>query len=388
MTQLPYQVDALRVDPGSGDILTVDRDPTTHGLRFTDPAIPDGVVLSQLASLNTVTGVLTVGRGGSGAGYTTLQAALNAVPSSSSATAPTVILMLPGVYTENVTWNKDGVTLVCLGRVVLQGTLTIIASVSTTPLAATIRGLVVVQATGGSSCVVVTGGSGSTVGSNDILLDDCTLLPTGVGGYSVQATTINSLILRNCWTVGVPSSASMVVSQCASLQVLGGAIPALQVDFDNTGALPSATVGSYNLQGCQVGNLLSTLTGGGSLTLTGCPVVGSVTVSGNRTLTLRESTVGAITLNGTTAATARSTTRGTLAGTGSFLEAKVQGTAAFVAADEVEVVFPVSRPNSSYGVNLDAGLADHPWVTSKTVDGFIIHFPGLVSTTVTWTVFS
>lgn len=388
MTQSPFQVDALQVDPGSGDVLTVDRDPTTHGLRLTDPAIPGGILLSQLASLNTVTGVLTVGRGGSGAGYSTLQAALNAVPSSSSATAPTVILMLPGVYTENVTWNKDGVTLVCLGRVVLQGTLTIIASVSTTPLAATIRGLVIVQSTGGQSCVVVTGGSGSTVGTNDILLDDCTLLPTGVGGYSVSATAINSLILRNCRTVGVPSSASMVVTQCASLQVYDGVLPALQVDFDSTGALPSVSVGSYQLQGCQAGNILSTLSGGGSLTLTGCPSVGNLTVSGNRTLTVRESTIGALTINGTTAATTRSTTRGTASGTGTLQESKIQGTAAVVATDTVAVEFAVSRPNSSYGVNLDAGLADQPWVTSKTVDGFTIHFSGSVSTTVTWTVFA
>lgn len=391
MTQPPFQVDVLQLDPGSGDTLTVDRDPATHGMRFKDPSIPSGVLLSQLANLNTVTGVLTVGRGGSGATYSTLQAALNAVPTSSSATNPYVILVLPGTYTETLTWNKDGMTLLALGHVVIQPVstapvITITGAVGSTPLKATLQGVTVLQPQDGQPCVSLVGGAGSTVGSQGILFQDCTFKPTGIGGVTILASAVNNLILRNCRSDGASGSASMQISQCASLDVQGGLIPSLQVDFNSSGTIPSVSVGAYRFSQCEsIGAILSTLQGGGSIAITTC-VTGNVTINGNRTLVARGSTLGTLTVNGTSAVTLVGSTRGAASGAGTLQEDRLVGTSAFSTTDTVLVTFAVPRASASFLVLFDAGPLGPPWAVSKTVNGFTIQFSTPVSTTVDWVV--
>ena len=140
MPQPPFLVDAVQIEPGSGDTLTISRDSTDGALKFVDAVLTGGALLPSLVGLRNITGVFIVGRAGDGAVYTSVQDALDAVPASSSAAAPSLILVMPGVYVENLTIERDGVYLVGLGGVTLRNTgandtVEISASQDATPLA-------------------------------------------------------------------------------------------------------------------------------------------------------------------------------------------------------------------------------------------------------------
>ena len=391
MTQPGFQVDSLRVEPGSGQTLTISRDNTTGSLRFVDNVVPAGLNLVQLSGLSTVAGVLVVGTAGSGAQYTSLQAAHDAVPVTASLTNPYLVLVMGGVYTASLNITKAGITFQALGRVVIQPSaavpcITVQGAVSSTPTSLTLRGLTLIQTGNGLACLSLQGGATSTVGSEGIIVDGCTLLPTGVGGFTVDAQAVNYVTLLNCQTQGVPVSASMRVQQCAGLTVVGGTIPAAQMDYDTTGAIPSVAGSSYALSGCvSVGNIQSTLQGAGSLAVQ-TTVTGNVTMNGNRTLSVQGSSVGNLVLNGTTAATLTNSTRGTVAGTGTLSETQSSGTKAFAASATETVTFDVARPNANYTVTLDTGVVTSVYAINKSVAGFDIVFSGPVTTTVRWTV--
>jgi len=175
--------------------------------------------------------------------------------------------------------------------------------------------------------------------------------------------------------------------QCAGLTVVGGSLPAVQADYNSVGVLPSVIGSSYSLSGCStVGNVLSTLTGGGSLTIQSCSTVGTVTLNGDRTLTVKGSAIGNLTLNGTTAATLLDSSRGTAAGAGTLAESLVSGSTTFVVSALEPVLFSVARPNANYTVVLDTGIVATAYVTLRTPTGFSITFVGPVSTAVYWTV--
>lgn len=394
MAQPNIQADGVRIEPGSGQTLTITRDAATGSLRFTDAVVTGGINLSDLAGLGTVAGTLIVGVSGTGAKYTTVQSAINAVPVSASLTNPYVILVMPGVYNENLVIEKAGITVQGLGRVVIQaaavsGTVTVQEAVASVPTSLTLRDLVIVNANNGEACVDIVGGAGSTVGADGILLDGCDLRPTGVGGYTVYADTVNYFTLTGCVATGAPATASLRVSQCAGLTALNSVLPAVQADYTTAGSLPSVVGSAYTLSGClTVGNVLSTLTSAGSLTMNGCPSVGNVTVNGNRTVTVTGSAIGNLTVNGTTAATLRSSSRGTASGAGTLLESQVSGTTVFAASSTETVTFSVARPNANYTVALDTGLTTASRVINKLATSFDIAFTAPVSTTVYWTVSS
>lgn len=392
MAQPPYRVDALQVEPGSGFTLLIDCEALTGAMRFRDGIVTSPLSLSSLANLSTIAGVATVGASGSGAKYTTIQDALDAVSVASSVTAPNVILVFPGVYTENITINKDRVTLIAMGTVSLAPatvahTVTITPSVSATPHAVTLRGFTIGQPNDGLACVSIVGGVGSTVGSVAIELADCDLVPTGLGCYTVYADTMDTVILSECRSAGVPVSTSLRTTQCASLIVRGGVIPAVQVDFSTASSLPSQTVSTYVFQGCrEVGDVLGTFTGGAGLLFSHCPTVGNVTLNGNRTLTGVGCQFGTLALNGTSSAALVYSTHGTASGAGFLQESVLVGTSAFVGVDHVDVTFPVSKPSASYTVSLDTGSSTTSWVTAKAATGFTIQFAGPVTLDVAWTV--
>ena len=394
MPQPNFQVDGLRVEPGSGQTLTITRDSSTGSLRFVDAVVTGGINLSALAGLGTIAGVLVVGASGTGAQYTTVQSAINAVPASASLTNPYVVLVMPGVYSENVVIEKAGITVQGIGRAVIQaasasGTITVAEAVASIPTSLTLRNLVLVNANNGEACVDIVGGAGSTVGADGITLDGCDLRPTGVGGYTVYADTVNYVTLTGCLATGVPATASLRVNQCAGFTALNSALPAVQADYTTAGSIPSVAGSAYFLSGCSsAGNVLSTLTNAGSLVISGCPSVGNLTLNGNRTLAVTTSSVGNVTVNGTTAATLRNSTRGTAAGAGTLLESQLSGNTVFAASATETVTFPVARPNANYTVALDTGVVTVSRVTNKLTTSFDIVFAAPVSTTVYWTVLS
>lgn len=391
MAQPPFQADGFQVEPAAVGTRTIDRDPTTGAMRFKDPLLSAYLSLTDLANLATVSGVLTVGKSGAGAKYTTLQAAVNAaIPTLLG--GPMVILVFPGTYTENLTIEKDNLTIIAMGGVVLTPlasapTVTVQTSVTTTPRNLTLRGLTVLQPNDGQACVSILGGAGSVVGSTGVYLESCTLAPSGIGCYTVYADTVRNIFLTNCDSTGVPSSTVLRTIQCLSLVVIGGVIPAVQSSYTTAGSVPGGAALTYEFVGCRsVGNILGTFSGASGLRIANCPVVGNVTMNGDRALTLVGSAIGTVTANGTSAVNVVYSSHGTASGAGTLAENLLTGTTDFVGVDNVDVTFPIARPSASYSVSLDAGVATQPWVTAKATTGFTIQFPAPVTLTVAWTV--
>ena len=170
MAQPPFLLDVLQIEPGSGDTLTISRDSTAGGMEFVDAVLTSGALLQNLVGIRNITGVYVVGRGGDGAAYTTIQAALDALPASSSATNPSLILVMPGVYTENITIQKDGVYIVGLGGVTISNsgvadTITVAASTTVIPQNILLKGLRVTNNQAARSCVLCLGANSFATGT-------------------------------------------------------------------------------------------------------------------------------------------------------------------------------------------------------------------------------
>ena len=174
MPQSPFLVDALQIEPGSGNTLTVSRDSAAGAMKFVDAILTSGVLLSDLVGVRNITGVFVVGRAGEGAAYTTIQSALDAVPDSSSASAPSLVLVMPGMYTENITIQKDGTYLVGLGGVTLindgaSDTVEVSAAIATTPQDVLLRGLVIKNTIAAKACVRILGADTFATGNATVI---------------------------------------------------------------------------------------------------------------------------------------------------------------------------------------------------------------------------
>jgi len=181
MPQSPLLTDQVQVEPGTTTFGTrlIDRDTADGGLRFSDPNVTAS--LKDLVGLRNVTGVFLVGRAGGGAEYTSIQDALDAVPSSSSSSAPSLIWIQPGVYQENLTLQKDGVVMASPGGVTLQNsgasdTLEISAAISTTPQKVELRNLRIENDQDAQACIRVIGADTFATGTATV-----TAAPLSVG---------------------------------------------------------------------------------------------------------------------------------------------------------------------------------------------------------------
>ena len=110
MAQPPFKTDVLQIEPAATGTRTISRDAVAGELKFIDPSFPSGVLLADLVGIQTISNTTVVGTGG-GAQFTTIQAAIDALPTTGSATNPQVIMLFPGTYNEKLTIDKDGVVL-------------------------------------------------------------------------------------------------------------------------------------------------------------------------------------------------------------------------------------------------------------------------------------
>jgi hypothetical protein len=200
MPQPPFLVDALQIEPGAAGTRTLDRDAATGAIQFVDAIITGGVLLPELVGLRNITGVFVVGRAGDGAPYTSIQDAVDAIPNTSNAAAPSVVLMMPGVYQENVVLQKDGVYLASPGgaKIINSGvedTLVISASTSVTPLQVVLRGVEIENTEAGQACVRIDGAdsfASATVTVNTAPLaagDTITINGTALTGIAASRTS-------------------------------------------------------------------------------------------------------------------------------------------------------------------------------------------------------
>jgi len=395
MAQGPLQIDAIRVEPGFFGTRTIDRD-SSGSLRFTDPDVPGGITLAGLAGLRSVASILVVGKGGPGAQYDTLQAAVDAVPPTSSLTAPTLILVGPGLYQENLVIEKDGVWIVGLGGVVIEAavadpTLTIQASVTVTPQWCRLQNLRVLNANAGESCVSVLGGVGSEVGAQEISLIDCDLVASGASSIQVLADTINNLRVMGGTFEGSASTSLVRATNChqvslSSIEKLFN----LQLDYNTANPTPDQVGCSYTAKNSTLwGNILSTLIGTGTLelgSLLAPTTAGDLTVNGDGSGSFRAAgcRLRNLSLNGSAPLTLASCTRGSAAGSGTLAEDIQEGTASFSAASSKSVVFGVPQPDANYTVHPETELTSVISVTSKTAAGFTLGFSTPQTTTVSY----
>ena len=514
MPQSPFLVDQLQIEPGSGQTLLVNRDSATGSLKFTDAVLTAGVLLKNLVNMNNITGVYTVGSGGTGAGYSTIQDALDAIPNTSSPSAPSLVLVMPGLYTENLTIGKDGVALIGLGGVYLQNsgasdTVTVTASPGAVPENVVLRGLSITNDQAGFACVkvdgantfasatvtvnsaplaagdtlvingvtltavcpsrtsggddfsvafltpaaiaaeieaavndpansfaafvtatavgpVVTlsantpgaggnaytltatttpaggftlsgatfaggGSAGSTVALGEVLVEDCVLVASAAGGYTVRGDTANHIRVQGGTFRGSSSSAQVYAENCAALRVFGvEQVCDVNLSYDTTADRPSDLSCAYLLSGCgEVGDVLCNLLGAGSLTLANCPVVGTVGQAGDQVLSVVRSSLGALTLNDTTAATLSQSTRGAVTAdpTATLAETTASGSVAFAASASETVNLDAPAPDANYSVLLDTGSTAETFaVTARTATDFTVDASVAATTTVRYTI--
>ena len=326
MAQPPFQTDAIQIEPSSGDTLTIDRDPSTGGIRFTDPTLTGGISLQELAGLNTLEGILTVGVSGSGALYTTIQAAIDAVPITATKDNPYVVIIGPGLYSENLTIEKNGIVLWGSGGVTLTAgasapTITVQKNVTTTPEFLQIQNMTLRNPYTNKAVFSLVGGANSTVCKDGLKVIDCTIEATGVGSLQISANTVNKILVQGGSWADSSSSSSINLTQVAEAVFRDiEEIKDVQLTYSSVGTTPNQISADYSLINCgKVGEIVATVTGNGSLVLAGCPNCENVTLNGDRTHNFTASRILNLTLNDTTTAQLLGTSLLVAAGAGTLL---------------------------------------------------------------------
>jgi hypothetical protein len=394
MTQASFRADSIQVEPGAVGTRLISRS-TAGDLLFTDPSNPSGIALTSLAGLRSITSVLMVGQSGPGAQYTTIQDALDAVLSTSSLTSPTLILVAPGVYQEDLIIEKDGVWLVGLGGVILTpatatATITVRQSVTSTPKWLRLQNLRILNANAGEECLLLQGGANSEVGLQEIGICDCELVASGVGAYQMLADTVNIVRVQGGTFENSSATSSVRVTNCHQVTLTGvQTVLHLQMDYSTTLSIPYQTGSEYLVKGVTLqGNVLSTLTGAGALYLDSVLATsnGNLTVAGNRACHASSCKLGNITVNNTAALVLASCERGTITGAGTIAENIQEGSVSFVGVSSSAVVFAVKHPDAVYTVHPETELLLPISVTAKTSTGFTLAFTGVQTTTVNYKV--
>lgn len=280
MAQPPFLLDVLQVEPGSGQTLTISRNAADGTLRFVDAVISGGITLPELIGLRSVTGLFLVGRGGDGSPYTSIQDALDAIPDSSSASAPSTILMLPGVYEGNIKIQKDGVFLIGFGATVKNSgvghTIEILASQTVTPKSVILSGLTIQNDEPGYACLKITGAdsfaSGTvTVNAAPLATGDLVTIAgvnlvgtagtrtSGSDNFSVSGGTVDAIAAEIAAAINDPANSfAASVSATSALGVV--TITAITAGSDgNAITLTVATVPAGNMTASG-----ATLAGGGA----------------------------------------------------------------------------------------------------------------------------
>lgn len=212
MAQPPVQFDAIRIfgDSTLGTRLIQD-DETTGSLRFVDHQIPGGINLNQIVGLQGVEGVVVVGTGPGaskdteGNTISTIQQAIDAVPFTSSASNPWLILVMPGLYVENVVLDRDGVHLVALGNVELRNpgaagdTFTVVQGPFSIPRKTTIQGLLMRNTAASGSCVEV---SSARFATGTVTVSGVVLVGDTVSVDGITLTAVSGAAAAGQFTIG------------------------------------------------------------------------------------------------------------------------------------------------------------------------------------------
>lgn len=416
MAQSPFLIDQIQIEPGSNQTLLINRDAATGALRFQDAVITGGILLHQLAGLRAITNVFTVGKTGAGAQYTTIQSALDAVPSSASATNPYLVLVMPGRYDETLNIVRDGVRLVGIGRPEVRSaleatpdavgndhTLIISEQNGTIPRSILIQGFDITNAHTNKAAVRVVGGAASNVGNQGITLLDCNLQANSAGGNrNLWATAANIIrVFGGYWSES--SNLGLLLLEEVGLFLAQGVqgIGAISLRYDTGNAQPAGGAVGYIFTDCgeiAAATALGTpiavdLDGDGVATFDNCILGGQANLSGDQSFLLRNCVTAGLNLQETVTVTARATLVGSIvaANANAVLDVpKLRGTATLDTEAMVDVVFDVPMSDADYHVDLELPSRpandETPWITNKAVTGFTVNFQSNQDLTAEWRV--
>lgn len=408
MAQDPHKLDALEIigDSGVGTRL-IESDAVDGSLKFTDAKISSGILLDRIPGLQQVDNLLLVGKGGlglskdsSGVVFTSIQDAIDSVTIAKTKDDPVVIYVMPGLYTENLIIDKDGIEIRGLGRVVLRNngvgdTVTVTANAGI-PLGSRLRDLRIENTEDGRVCVMIDGGIGSTIGSESIDILDCDLVASGIGTFQIDADTVNNVrVIGGNWA-GSSSTSLCRVQQCASFEMQGVQnANRITTAYDSTGDIPSTVGADYKLRSVTADDALTVdLDGAGTQTFVARDCTfGDVTVNGDRAETFQNCDIGDLTINDTAAVTFIDGRHQTVAGAAgaSLAEKQIDGSVAFAVSTSESVAFAAPQPDTSYTVLVESeivpsAIGEIPVPQNKTTTGFDIEFGAAQTTTVRYSV--
>ena len=200
--QPPFRSDAYEVenaDAPTGPRL-IEADLLDGSLRFTDPRVPAGIDLHELAGLQQLNNSVVVSQTGIGASkdangdpITTIQGGLDAVPIGADVDSPWTVFVAPGLYVEDVYFLNDGVTLQGLGTCILRNsaavsTIRIREGTFTTPRRIMIRTMRVENVTAAEACIDV---GSATFASGGFTIAS---VPTVGDVANVNGTTLTAIV--------------------------------------------------------------------------------------------------------------------------------------------------------------------------------------------------
>lgn len=412
MAQGPFLIDQVQIEPGSAGTRLISRDAGTGGLAFQDAVVTTPLTLVQLAGLRTIANVFIVGKSGAGAQYTTIQDALDDVPSAASDTNPYIILVMPGRYDETINIVRDGVRLIGLGQPEIRSaleatpdalgadhTVIVSAQLGTIPLSVLIEGFIISNVHSTKAAVRVVGAAVSTVGNVGVVLRNCSLRAnSAVGNYTLWASACNNVYVEGGSWQEANDLGLLLLQEVSQFRAHGvEGLGALSLRYDTAQDQPANGGGAYIFNQCPniaQNTALPTpvavdCSGAGSIEFNGCSL-NDATFSGDQTLTARNTVFQGLTLLETVAATLSNCVRGaTVANAAAVLdEAAREGAAVFGAATTVDVTFDVPFSDASYQVSLELDSRpandETPWITLKAGAGFRVNFQTAQTLTATW----
>lgn len=413
MPQPPFKADNFEVAPSLVGQRLIAANASTGALEITDPVLGT-VALSNLSGLQTIPNLRIVAPTGVGATHTTIQDALDSIPSTSSDTTPYVVLVCSGVYYEDVVIHKN-VIIQALGWVFLfsaldatpdavgnQSTITIEEGPSSVPSRVTLKNLVIANSHTGKAGVFLDGGAASDVGALGILVQDCVFQSTAVGAnFGIHAVSCGNLTVAGC---GHNASSSLLAldwyEQVANLRLLNSHAPAIVVDYNSAGTLSSATPSLLELSRVTAGIFDTSISPAMVLDVTGFPSPVSLSsvhtpdilFAGNASYSAQQLVVsGGLEIEDSVSVTPYSSTYGavTQSGTATLDRERDGGEISFVASDLESVTFDAPRSDNNYNISLtllggSSVNEEIPFVLNRLTTGFQIGFTSNQTLDVSW----
>lgn len=278
MAQPPYKADVLQIEPAATGTRTISRNTTTNGLSFVDPAYPSGILLADLAGLQSLATVEVVGTT-----YATIQ---EAIDGAATGGATPVVLIPSGAYSEDLVISKD-IILVGLGYVSITNatatdTLSITETADSIPQFVQIYNVTIICDEDGASCVNVDGSNTYATGNVT-----ATVAPVTAG----DTVTINGNVLTGV-AAARTSGSNNFDTRGLTVSAVAAEIAAAINDVANDFAVDvtaTASLGVVTLEAVTAGTAGNAITlataSGGRLTVSGATLTGGGGINSEVALT-------------------------------------------------------------------------------------------------------